>query len=240
MLSALHEFDMAVLTFLTSFAGRSSLFDHVNNALSRLDIFNGIALMCLFWYVWANAPANEPDSARQLRQRRLIMVLIGTILMGGLSRGLQLSLHFHQRPVLSDLGLPFPVTKFDTQSLNTWNSFPSDHAMIFFALGTGLWTVSRTAGWIACIWTIVIIDVPRVYLGIHYPSDVIFGALFGLLGMTAFLALPLGRFERALDRWRLAHEGLSMALLFLLTNEIGSLLTELRDLVHSSAQILLH
>jgi undecaprenyl-diphosphatase len=233
-------FDLPILTFLTGFAGKSHLFDHLLNAVSRLDIFKGVALMCLFWYVWAEAPANEPPYIREQRQRRLILVLIGTVLIGGLSRGLQLALPVHQRPLLSDLGLNFPLAEFPVDSLNSWNSFPSDHAMFFFALGAGLWTVNRAAGVIAFVWTIVVIDFPRVYLGIHYPSDVIFGALFGVAGMKIFLALPLERFERMLNGWRHAHLGLFFAVMFFVTDEVGHLLAELRDLAHSSMHVLVN
>jgi undecaprenyl-diphosphatase len=234
------DFDLPILTFLASFAGKSHLFDHLVNALSRLDIFKGVALMCLFWYTWWEAPANEPANAREQRQKRLILVLIGTVLIGGLSRGLQLILPVHQRPLFSDLGLNFPVTDFDSHSLSNWNSFPSDHAMFFFALGTGLWSVNRVAGMIAFVWTIVIIDLPRMYLGIHFPSDVVFGALFGLVGMKMFLALPLERFERRISAWRHAHQGLFLATLFFVTDQVGHLLAELRDLVQSTAHILVH
>ncbi len=81
-------FDLPIVRFLSGFAGKSPLLDHVINALSRLDMFKGIALMCLFWYVWAEAPANEPPPLREQRQKRLTTVLFGTILIGGLSRGL--------------------------------------------------------------------------------------------------------------------------------------------------------
>jgi undecaprenyl-diphosphatase len=231
-------FDLPILAFLTSFAGKSHLVDHLLNALSRFDIFKGIALMCLFWYTWAEAPANEPPNLREQRQRRLLLVLVGTVLIGGLSRGLQLALPVHQRPLLSGLGLNFPLTEFPAGGLNNWNSFPSDHAMFFFALGTGLWSVNRVAGTIAFLWTIAIVDFPRVYLGIHYPSDVIFGALFGFAGMRIFLALPLEGLERTMSSWRHAHQGLFMALLFFATDEVGHLLAELRELAHSSAHIL--
>lgn len=239
-LSLLNSFDLGILTFLTSFVGKSPLFDHLINALSRLDLFKGIALMSLFWFTWANAPANEPAVTTERRQKRLTLVLIGTVLIGGLSRGLQLVLSLHMRPVLSNLGLPFPVTDFDARALSNWNSFPSDHAMFFFALGTGLFSVNRVSGTIAFLWTIAVIDFPRMYLGIHYPSDVIFGALFGFLGMKALLALPLERFERMLGLWRQAHPGLFLALLFFATDEVGHLLAELRELAHSSSHILLH
>jgi undecaprenyl-diphosphatase len=233
------SFDLPILTFLTSLSGRSHLIDHLVNALSRLDIFKGVALMCLFWYVWAEVPADETGFLREERQQRLVRVLIATILLGALSRGLQVALPIHQRPLLANLGLNFPVFDSDAISLSNWSSFPSDHAMIFFALGTGLWSVNRTAGLIAFIWTIVVIDIPRVYLGIHYPSDVIFGALFGFLGMKICLVLPLKRFERLLSTWRHAHQGLFVAILFFATDQVGHLLAELRDLAHSSVHILM-
>ena len=231
------RFDLPILTFLTGFAGKSHAFDHLVNALSRFDLFKGIALMCLFWYIWANAPVNEASDVRERRHKRLIRVLIGTVLIGGLSRGLQLLLPIHQRPLFSHLGLNFPVTGFHPSSLSNWNSFPSDHSMFFFALATGLWSVNRTAGLITLVWTIVIIDFPRVYLGIHYPSDVIFGALFGCLGMTVFLALPLERGDRVLAAWRHAHQGLFMALMFFMTDEVGHLLAELRELAQSIGHV---
>lgn len=233
------EADLSVLAFLTSFTGHSGLFDHFVNAISRLDMFKGIALMCLFWYVWAQPATTGAVSEVEDRHTRLVTVLIGTIVVGALARGLQVALHVHQRPVLSDLGLNFAVTGFDVSSLNNWNSFPSDHSMFFFALGTGLWRVNRLAGLVAFVWTILIIDLPRIYLGIHYPSDVVFGALFGFIGMQAFLAIPLGLAERILSGWRRAHQGLFMAGLFFATDEVGHLLADLRDLARGSMHVLI-
>ena len=231
--------DFSVLAFLTGFTGRFPLFDHLVNAISRLDTFKGIALMCLFWYVWADGRYDESVSPAIDRHARLVTVLAGTILVGALSRSLQMGLHVHQRPVLSDLGLNFADTAFNTGSLNTWNSFPSDHSMFFFALGTGLWQVNRLAGSIAFAWTILVVDIPRVYLGIHYPSDVLFGALFGFLGMRVFLALPLEWIEGVISRWRRAHQGLFMAGMFLATDEVGHLLADFRELAHSSMHVLI-
>jgi undecaprenyl-diphosphatase len=239
MQALLYRFDLPILRFMTGFAGKSPLFDHAVNAISRLDMFKGVVLMCLFWYAWGEVPANQPPGWQEQRQKRLVVILIGSLLLGALSRLLQVTLHIHQRPLLSNLGLPFPVMGPAADSLSAWNSFPSDHEMIFFALATGLWSINRKIGAIAFAWTTVVIGLPRIYLGIHYPSDVIAGALFGFLGMKMILALPLARLERLLSAWRQAHQGLFFALLYFASDQTSHLMDNLRDLAHSTAKVLL-
>jgi hypothetical protein len=45
-----------------------------------------------------------------------------------------------------------------------WSSFPSDHAVMLFALVTGLFLVSRRVGAVEAIYTCVVTAVPRIYL----------------------------------------------------------------------------
>ena len=73
--------------------------------------------------------------------------------------------------------------------------FPSDHAVMAGAVAAGLYFVSRLLGWIAAAAAIVI-AFARVYIGVHYPQDVLAGLALGavvvlLLGMLARPALVL-------------------------------------------------
>ena len=77
--------DIAILTFLTGFAGRNRLFDHLINAISRLDLFKGVVLMCLFWFVWAQVTPDESFREQDERHERLVNVLIGSLLIGALA-----------------------------------------------------------------------------------------------------------------------------------------------------------
>src|SRR5436305_1770769 len=56
---------------------------------------------------------------------------------------------------------------------------PSDHAVLFALLAAGLWFQNRFIGCVAACCVMLLIWFPRVYLGIHWPSDILAGAFLG-------------------------------------------------------------
>jgi len=71
-------------------------------------------------------------------------------------------------------------------------SFPSGHAFFYFALATGILKYNKKIGKIFLILA-TFISFGRVFSGIHYLSDIIAGALMGILSALIFLKL-LNRF----------------------------------------------
>ena len=69
-------------------------------------------------------------------------------------------------------------------------SFPSDHAAVAFAIAFAVLAFSRRAG-ILFLAAATLISLSRVALGLHYPSDVLAGALVGWA--AALLVTGLGR-----------------------------------------------
>lgn len=71
-------------------------------------------------------------------------------------------------------------------------SFPSDHATAAFAIAFGILFVARRTGWLFLVWA-ALIGISRVLAGMHYPTDVIAGAVVGLGSgyFTARIAMPV-------------------------------------------------
>lgn len=67
-------------------------------------------------------------------------------------------------------------------------SFPSDHATGAFALALGIWLYDRTFGTVLLV-IAAILSFARVYVGTHYPGDVVAGALIGMAVVAVLYAL---------------------------------------------------
>src|SRR5882724_686275 len=74
---------------------------------------------------------------------------------------------------------------------------PSDHAIYFIALASAFYFRARWLGIAAGVWSLLIGLAPRVYFGQHYPSDIVIGAVIGVLVAVAAMNLPLP--DRLLD-----------------------------------------
>lgn len=64
--------------------------------------------------------------------------------------------------------------------LENLQSFPSGHAIFFFALATVIYYFNKKVG----LWAFgaaAFISTARVYAGVHWPSDILCGAILGIL-----------------------------------------------------------
>lgn len=171
--------DLSILQALTRLRPG---FDALMQNLAGNDLVKGALLVCgLCWFWWRAHP-------EQARRRELVVACIaGAFVAAALSRSLTLVDFGRERPFrIAELNLPEP---FHTTWEDKSGSFPSDHAALAFGLVTGLFLISRPMGWSAAAYVLVFVCLPRVYLGIHWPSDIVGGVVIGV-ATTAVLSRP--------------------------------------------------
>jgi undecaprenyl-diphosphatase len=125
------------------------------------------------------------------KTRRAGVTALAAMAMGFLGTNLILKhLVARPRPWVEIPGLTALVAESDP------NSFPSGHTTAAFAFALALWPMvpRRWMAW-AALAAAVLMAFSRLYVGVHYPSDVFTGALIGCL--SACLARWLCRDRRS-------------------------------------------
>lgn len=232
-MGSLADLDRWAAVWINGPAGRSPLLDALVFDIAESLSLKGGLFFAVYWGLWF--------ADRLCFRRALAAAMIGAVIAALLSRLLQIALPFHTRPLHTpDLGLHVAIG-VDPLSLNKFSSFPSDHAFLFFALCVPLWRWSRQLGVAAAIWTLLVIGLPRIYLGYHYPSDVLGGAILGALTMIVAIRLLE---PTALASWLVEFSERRPALFygvgFFLTFEVATLFADLRHFGLLALRVLKH
>lgn len=217
--------DQAISSFVNRAAQRVPIFDQIVVFLSNSDLVKGGVVVGALWAVWF-LKKGDPSRNRAL----LLSAILGSLVALFAARVLAYAAPMRIRPLL-DPALHFqpPIGLPPGTNWTSWSSFPSDHAALFFALAWGVWSASRRAGTAVLLYVVVMICLPRLYIGIHYATDIIAGAGLGI-GFTILLQIP--PIDRLVLRPLLSFEqrwpGAFYFLLFLLTFEIAILFWDVR------------
>jgi undecaprenyl-diphosphatase len=176
MWAFVENLDYAILHGINGMAGHSALADLLVAAISANDLLKGGFVMALWWGLWFSMAARKPGN-----RERLVATIVVAMAAVAVGRGLQVTLPFRFRPI-HDLSVEANMTLgMAPKLLDGWSSMPSDHAVLYFALATGLLRVCPRIGTVALCHAALWVCLPRIYLGLHYPSDVGVGALLGIL-----------------------------------------------------------
>jgi undecaprenyl-diphosphatase len=204
--------DARFISSLNHFARRSWAFDYLFVLCSNY-LLRAAGIVPLFWYAWFGHA--EEVETKERKREVLIFGMIACVFALLLSRLISAALPFRPRPI-HDPSLHFQTPYGQgTQMLIGWSSFPSDHAAVYFALAGSLLLVSRKLGFFALGWAFFITCLPRVYLGLHYPSDILAGALLGL-GVAALARVTAIRniVTVPLLHWQQDHPAFESVLVF--------------------------
>ncbi|MCO4893294.1 phosphatase PAP2 family protein [Cupriavidus sp. WGtm5] len=214
----MNVFDSSIIHFLNQFSFRWPVFDHGVMAFTQFYMLRGLPMVALLWWVWFR------DGTDKQRDREIVTAtVVAAFCALLLGRLLANWLPFRVRPMANpDVGLRFLLASDD--GMRTWSSFPSDHAMMWCAVATGVMVAARWLGLLALAYAVLLISMARIFVGLHYPTDVIAGALLGMLSCLLLTRPPLrariaAPFLFLSDRYRgLFHVGMFLLSFGLITN----------------------
>lgn len=226
MFDFIFQADEHLLRLVSGFAGQVGWFDVLVDRIQENELAKGVVTVMLVWALWFGK--GEHLVATRLRLMATALIGVTAVAVG---QGLALLLPFRDRPI-HDPDLKFNRVLND-DVLQGWSSFPSDHAVLFFALATSLFMINRTVGLVALLHAAVIVSLPRIYLGLHFPSDIIGGAMLGV-AIALILMRPgiaLVRQLRLLD-WERASPSTFYPAMFFISFQIASMFYSVREAVN--------
>lgn len=226
-------FDSAILSYLNNFSQLSWTFDTSIVQLNGNMLLKGGLFAATLWWGWFRSDKNQWHD-----REHIISTILSCFVAIGLAKAFALMLPFRFRPI-HNVGLNFLLPYGAEKTwLTGWSSFPSDHMVLFCSLSAGLLFISKKIGILAFVYAAVFIGFPKVYLGLHYPTDIIGGAVIGVgIGWLGNLYIYRSNISKLIVRWSHLKPGLFYSLFFLSTFEIAELFNSPRDLLHYLAEL---
>jgi len=159
--------DERLFTWINGFIGESAVYDAAVRLLVN-EYIVPVTLSLAVLYLWFGAK----DEVQ--RDKWQSAVLVAALAVGIANAVVKLNnlLYFRERPfagVIIDQLFYKPID----------SSFPSNAAALAFALSAGVWMRDRRVGTLLLPFA-ALFPLARVAAGVHYPSDILAGALVGV------------------------------------------------------------
>ncbi len=220
----LDNLDLQLFHLINGLAGQYWVLDRIVES-QHVPLFRGGLLLGLYWMFWFRRGAGQQD-----RRATILAAIAGALVALVVARSLAVALPFRARPIYgltSGVRLPsFPMHL----DMEDWSAFPSDTATYFVALAAGFWFLWRPLGVALVVWALGYICLPRVFLAIHYPSDIAAGAVIGVLSVASVqLSAVKSWIARPVLALEHARPDLFYPLMFLLSYEFVVVFADLRN-----------
>jgi len=231
-----NQFDSSILHVIDQLVGKWPNFDRGMEFEVGNDLIQGTVAASVFWWYWFRSGTEA--KVRQVREH-LIATLCASIPAIGLGRALAVALPFRIRPRWeTTLGYIIP-SEPDPHVFVNWSSFPSDHAILFATMAAGFCFVSVRLGVVVFLYYLLVGAFPLMFLGYHYPTDIIAGSL---IGVAIAWVMNTQRIRQGLSapllRWERASPSSFFVALFLMTFQIATTFSGLRGIALAFSRFL--
>ena len=166
------KLDFQLFSWLNGLAGQNAILDEAARLLGN-EFFMPSTFGLLLLGLWI---ATRDARTREKNQKAIISTVLALALVTFL---VHMAYFIYQRP------RPFLVHEVNLLITPPSDpSFPSNSTSVAFSIAASVWIMNRPLGSILLI-PASLVALSRVFMGVHYPSDILGGAAFGFLSAFA-------------------------------------------------------
>jgi len=162
-------YDVKIFEAINGLASQSKVIDLLGIFFAKYFAYL-LVLFLLSFFFW-------PKKDR-IKNRAMILVSVTAALVARFVVKTIITLFYNRpRPYMN---LSFAHKLISVSPAENLQSFPSGHAIFFFALSTVIYCFNKKLGIFFLICS-AIISIARVFAGVHWPSDILGGAILGII-----------------------------------------------------------
>jgi undecaprenyl-diphosphatase len=156
------NFDYQIFQLINSFAGKNKFLDALGIFASEYLIFimAAIVFLLVFWI------------KHKTVRLKIINSVAASVVAWALNAAISV-IYFRPRPFVGH-----EVVNLINKSADS-KSFPSDHTAIAFAIAFSVYFFNRKLG-VLLLAMAMLVAFGRIYVGVHYPLDIVGGFIVGL------------------------------------------------------------
>jgi undecaprenyl-diphosphatase len=160
-----------------------SLFHLINSLAGHGRMMDAVIVFCAEYMPYALATLIFGVTLWRTRDWRMpLTALVSAAVARGVVKTVILLFYARPRPFVVLSG----VHQLIAAKGEEYQSFPSGHALFFFAVAAAAYGYNRRLGW----WLFAgatVMGIARVAAGVHWPSDILAGAILGIVTAAAIL-----------------------------------------------------